>query len=165
MKKSCLFRNFLLPLLTALAVMCAGSCTKDAAMEADATPSGGLETRAQTLLYVLSDPLGTGVNGDRFELFTTYHFTGTVIAPPNVQVSDVSMMVMSDSNDGFVIERESDYYVDVRFTKPGRYYVDILAKIGMAYQRGGMTCIVESPLIDVGPGKPAGDLSEYHPAD
>lgn len=166
MKKFYLFRNSLLPLLGALAVVCAGSCTKDAVENQDL--SGAPETRALTpLLYVTPDPLGTGDNNDRFDIDRTYRFAGTIILPPQMKatVSNVHMMVMSDSNDGYVIENETNYTVDVRFTKPGRYYVNIHAQIGMAYEWGGMTCIANWPIIDDGKFKPVVDLGECFPAD
>lgn len=129
MKKFYLFQNSLLPLLGALAVMCAGSCSQEILeVPEDLMP----ETRAASLpqVNISCDPLGIiGPNGQYFAKDRIYTFNVLTFVPIGWSVewtgTDITVEAIDGSDDAIDILLQSETSVKLRFTDVGVYRVHV----------------------------------------
>lgn len=129
MKKFYLFRNSLLPLLGALAVMCAGSCSQEILeVPEDLMP----ETRTASLpqVYISCNPLGViGTNGQYFAKNRVYTFSATTFEQIGSGVewtgTDITVEAIDGSDDAIDILLQSETSVKLRFTDVGVYRVHV----------------------------------------
>lgn len=129
MKKFYLFRNSLLPLLAALAVMCAGSCSQEILeVPEDLMP----ETRTASLpqVYISCNPLGViGTNGQYFAKNRVYTFSATTFEQIGSGVewtgTDITVEAIDGSDDAINILLQSETSVKLRFTDVGVYRVHV----------------------------------------
>lgn len=129
MKKFYLFRNSLLPLFGALAVMSAGSCSQEILeVPEDLMP----ETRAASLpqVNISCDPLGIiGPNGQYFAKDRIYTFNVLTFVPIGRGVewtgTDITVEAIDGSIDAIDILLKSESSVKLRFTEVGIYRVHV----------------------------------------
>lgn len=171
MKKFHLFRNSLLPLLGALAVMCAGSCSQEILEIPEDLAPGDVQTRASIArISLVSNPAGTGVGKEYYEMDLNYTFTlvtSGVDSGIDVIRTDFNYIVSTDG--GIVKVSQSAKSIVLRFTKVGVYEVMVTRYIRdrsnptgpLLFQEATLTCRVESPLyIDPSnPWEPGVELS------
>ncbi len=130
MKKSYFFRNSLLPLLGALAVMCAGSCSQEILEVSDNVMP---ETRAASspLLGIACDPLGvSGPDGQYFAKDRVYTFNVLTFEQVGSSIewtgTDITVEAVDGSDDAIDILLQTDSYVKLRFTHVGVYRVHVI---------------------------------------
>lgn len=157
MKKFHALRNRLLPLFAAAAILFAGSCSKDEAVE-PCDADGVLQTRATPEFSMTCKPAAKGADESLLCLKETYRFSCYSFVkqvPPILSLMKPCILTIhaSDgSTDGFEIvevEEEDDPFrvpenpVYVKFTKPGYYHVTADAEeSGAYYQKTWTYCVV-----------------------
>lgn len=127
MKKFYLFRNSLLPLLAALAVMCAGSCSQEILeVPEDLMP----ETRTASLpqVNIFCNPSGVlGPDGQYFAMNRDYTFSAVTLEQIGGTIdwagTRITVEAIDGSDDAIDILLQTDTSVKLRFTDVGVYRV------------------------------------------
>lgn len=129
MKQFYFFRNSLLPLLSALAVMCAGSCSQEILeVPDDLAP----ETRAVNFpqVGIACDPQGAGPNSEYFAMNRVYNFNVLTFLQIGSRVqwtgTDITVEAIDGSNEAIDILLQSESSVRLRFTDVGVYRVHVV---------------------------------------
>ncbi len=167
MKKSYLFRNSLLPLLGALAVMCAGSCSQEILEVPGDLAPGDVQTRASVAaISLVSNPVGTGAGKEYYEKDLNYTFTlVTSGTDSGIDVVSTNISYSYGIDGGVVKVSQTAKSVTLRFTKSGVYevlatrnYRDRANPSGpVMSQRATLTCRVQS-IWDIDPSNPGGTV-------
>lgn len=129
MKQFYFFRNSLLPLLGALAVMCAGSCSQEILeVPDDVMP----ETRAVNFpqVGIACDPQGVGPDSEYFAMNREYTFNVLTFLQIGSRVqwtgTDITVEAIDGSNEAIDILLQSESSVRLRFTDVGVYRVHVV---------------------------------------
>lgn len=159
MKKSYFFRNSLLPLLGALAVMCAGSCSQEILEVSEDLAPDNLQTRAGIAqIGIVSNPMGRGIGNEYYGKDIDYTFnlvTSGVDAGIEVISTNISFFTTIDG--GIDQISRTDKSLKLRFTKCGVYqilatrnYRDLADPSGpIIIQQATITCRVASPVASI----------------
>lgn len=133
MKKSYLFRNFLLPLLAALAVMFAGACSQEGVESENLMPRD-MQTRANISggVTLTSDPAGTGADGEYYAINKGYNFR--ISAPETIDGNyrllgtSIATTAIEGRDDAIEVLLWAENARYIRFTAPGVYRIDAEAQ-------------------------------------
>lgn len=160
MKKFYLFRNSLLPLLAALAVMCAGSCSQEILEVPEDLAPGDVQTRAGIAkISIVSNPAGKGLGNEYYGKDIDYTFSlVTSGMDSNIELVRTDISYISLINDGVEQISRTDKVIKLRFKKYGvyqiqatRYYRDLANPSSpiMYHQQANLTCRVASPVAKI----------------
>ena len=148
MKKITCLRNWWLPVLGAWAVLFAGSCSKDEAVEPELSPG----TRAVPVCWIDCYPDGKGDGNTYLEMGKTYRFSGHADVSgetrPGMPRCDLTIHASDGADHGIDIRTDirdtsSDVNMYVRFTAPGYYHVTVRTVwAGAHYEQSKTFCVV-----------------------
>lgn len=159
MKKSYFFRNSLLPLLGALAVMCAGSCSQEILEVSEDLAPDNLQTRAGIAqIGIVSNPMGRGIGNEYYGKDIDYTFNlVTSGVDAGIEVINTNISFFTTIDGGIDQISRTDKSLKLRFTKCGVYqilatrnYRDLADPSGpIIIQQATVTCRVASPVASI----------------
>lgn len=159
MKKFYLFRNSLLPLLAALAVMCAGSCSQEILEVPEDLAPGDVQTRAGIAkISIVSNPAGKGLGNEYYGKDIDYTFSlVTSGMDSNIELISTDISFSTAIGGGVEQITKTDKTIKLRFTKYGVYeivairnYRNLANPSGpIISQLATVTCRVASPVAKI----------------
>lgn len=149
MKKSYFFRNSLLPLLGALAVMCAGSCSQEILESEEVIPDG--QTRASTFeISLIVDPAGAGPGNEYYAQNRDYNFQAVYDEQYlDLMQGELTVRAIEGNDDAVKIVSRADDRATIRFKAPGVYVVRAELQLAERFTGPGLhpVLIREAELI------------------
>lgn len=149
MKKSYFFRNSLLPLLGALAVMCAGSCSQEILESEEVIPDG--QTRASTFeISLIVDPAGAGPGNEYYAQNRDYNFQAVYDEQYlDLMQGEITVRAIEGNDDAVKIVSRADDRATIRFKAPGVYVVRAELQLAERFTGPGLhpVLIREAELI------------------
>lgn len=149
MKKSYFFRNSLLPLLGALAVMCAGSCSQEILELEEVIPDG--QTRASTFeISLIVDPAVAGPGNEYYAQNRDYNFQAVYDEQYlDLMQGEITVRAIEGNDDAVKIVSRADDRATIRFKAPGVYVVRAELQLAERFTGPGLhpVLIREAELI------------------
>lgn len=149
MKKSYFFRNSLLPLLGALAVMCAGSCSQEILESEEVIPDG--QTRASTFeISLIVDPAVAGPGNEYYAQNRDYNFQAVYDEQYlDLMQGEITVRAIEGNDDAVKIVSRADDRATIRFKAPGVYVVRAELQLAERFTGPGLhpVLIREAELI------------------
>lgn len=139
MKQFYFFRNSLLPLLGALAVMCAGSCSQEILEVPDDLAPDDAQTRASVDISLVSDPVGEGPGNEYYAQNRNYNFQA-VFDEQYLKLMDgeITVRAIEGSDDAIKMLLRDKDRARIRFNAPGVYAVKVSLQLAERFTGPGL---------------------------